>query len=182
MMKRTRLRFENIQQIVGSEESLSVIILTDESRQKALTVVCDEPMTHQIMMRLQNPVACRILLPESLVEMMPADNYELMVFGLHDGQYQVVLTDNDYKHTKRMRMSDAVLLTLINPRIPLYIVDSLMERQSVNYEEKAQGIAIPINTMDSRRLSRVLQQAIEEENYELASQIRDEINRRKQQA
>jgi hypothetical protein len=182
MMKRTRLRFENIQQIVGSEESLSVIILTDETRQRALTVVCDEPMSRQILMRLQNPTACRILLPESLIEMMPTDDYELTVFGLHDGQYQVVLANSDYSRTKRMRMSDAVLLTLIDSKIPLYIEEKLMDRQSVAFEEKAQGIAIPINTMDSRRLSYVLQQAIEQENYELASQIRDEINRRKGQA
>ena len=54
-----------------------------------------------------------------------------------------------------------------------------MEQQSIPYDPHATGIAIPINTMDSHRLSEALQHAIDDENYELASYIRDEINRRK---
>jgi hypothetical protein len=76
-------------------------------------------------------------------------------------------------------MSDAVLLTLICDDIPLYIEENLMKRQCVDYDPKATGIAIPINTMDRRRLNEALRQAIEVENYELASHLRDEINRRK---
>ena len=42
----------------------------------------------------------------------------------------------------------------------------------------AQKIAIPINTMDLPRLQSALADAVENENYELASQLRDEINKR----
>ena len=64
-MKRTRLQFESIHQIMGSDE-LAVILLTDEERRHALTVVCDHPMTQQLMMRMQNPDVCRKMLPEAL--------------------------------------------------------------------------------------------------------------------
>ena len=104
----------------------------------------------------------------------------MMIYGIHDGQYQVVLSDCDYTNNVRLRMSDAVLLTVISDNIPLYIEQTLMERQSVPFDPKAMGIAIPINTMDNQRLGEALQHAIEEENYELASHLRDEINRRKQ--
>ena len=53
-----------------------------------------------------------------------------------------------------------------------------MSRQSTPFDETATGIAIPINTMDVPRLKMALQQAIDNENYELASQLRDEIQRR----
>jgi protein-arginine kinase activator protein McsA len=55
---------------------------------------------------------------------------------------------------------------------------SLMARQSVRYSAKAQGVAIPVNTLNSEMLETALQKAINEENYELASQIREEKLRR----
>lgn len=177
-MKRTLLRFENMQQIVGGE-GLSVILLTDEARKRALSVVCDAEMSQQLLMRLKgNRDVCRTLLPEALIQMLPS-TYELMIVGVYDGQYQVMLMDVENGESVRVRTSDAVLLSMIS-NVPLYIEDRLMERQSVPFDENATGVAIPINSMDTPRLKAALQNAVEEENYELASQLRDEINRRKQ--
>jgi hypothetical protein len=173
-MKRTLLRFENLQQVVGGE-GMAVILLTDQERKRALSVVCDEPMCQQLQMRIANPRACRNMLPETLLSLMPA-SYEMMICGLFEGQYQVVLM-NEMGDSVRLRMSDAVLLSLIS-NIPLYIEDNLMERQCFLFDEKAQSIAIPINTMDLSCLKSALKDAVENENYELASQLRDEINRR----
>ena len=173
-MKRTLLRFENVQQLVGGE-GMAVIILTDEERKRALSVVCDEPMSQQLQMRIANPKACRNMLPETLLGLLP-ESYEMLVCGLLDGQYQVMLM-NGIGDSVRLRMSDAVLLNLISD-IPLYIEDNLMERQCTPFDERAQKIAIPINTMDLSRLQSALADAVENENYELASQLRDEINKR----
>ena len=173
-MKRTLLRFENVQHLVGGE-GMAVIILTDEERKRALSVVCDEPMSQQLQMRIANPKACRNMLPETLLGLLP-ESYEMLVCGLLDGQYQVMLM-NGIGDSVRLRMSDAVLLSLISD-IPLYIEDNLMERQCTPFDERAQKIAIPINTMDLSRLQSALADAVENENYELASQLRDEINKR----
>jgi bifunctional DNase/RNase len=174
-MKRTLLRFENIQQVVGSED-LAVILLTDELRQRALSVICDGAMTQQLLLRLHAPKKCLNYLPEALVNMLPG-KYELMIYGIHDGQYQVVLADSEFERNARIRISDAVLLNVIAD-YPLYIEETLMQHQCVPFDEHARGVAIPINTMDAHRLNVALQNAIETENYELASQLRDEIKRR----
>ena len=167
-----------MQQIVGSEE-LSVILLTDQARKRALSVVCDADMTRQMLIRLQgNRELCRTMLPEALLQLLPS-SYELMIVGVYDGQYQVMLMDVMSGDSVRVRMSDAVLLSIIS-HIPLYIEERLMERQSVPFDENAKGVSIPINSMDTSRLKAALQNAVDEENYELASQLRDEINRRKQ--
>lgn len=163
-----------MQQVSGGD-GVAIVLLTDQERQRALTVICDEPMQQQLLLRMKVPQQCATMLPEALLTLLPS-TYELMVFGLYDGQYQVALMGNDGA-TVRLRMSDAVLLTMMSD-IPLYIEEGLMARQSVPFEEKATGIAIPINTMDVARLKLVLQKAVDEENYELASQLRDEINRR----
>ncbi len=175
-MKRIRLRFESIQQVSGSRE-LAVILLTDEERVHALSVVCDEPMTRQLLMRVQHPEVCRNMLPEALVQFL-GDPCEMMVYGIHDGQYQVVLADRNFDRNVRIRMSDAVLLSLIS-NYPLYIEQMLFLRQCVPFDEHATGIAIPINTMDVHRLDEALKHAVDEENYELASVLRDELKRRK---
>ena len=173
-MKRTRLRFENMQQVVGGD-GIAIVLLTDEERRRALTVICDEPMMQQLLLRMRNPRLCSSMLPEVLLSLLPS-TYELMVFGLYEGQYQVALMGSDGEST-RLRMSDAVLLTLMSD-IPLYIEEGLMACQSVPFHENSTGIAIPINTLDVKRLKVVLQKAVDEENYELASRLRDEINRR----
>jgi bifunctional DNase/RNase len=175
-MERIRLRFESIQQVVGNE-NLSVIVLTDESRRYAITVICDEQMTHQILFRCQSPDRAHTMLPESLLQMLTGQ-YEMMVYGVHDGQYQVVLSDTEFERSTRIRMSDAVLLSMIS-HYPLYIEENLLHQQSYPFDPNSKGVAIPINTIDMNRLNSALQNAIEEENYELASQLRDEINRRK---
>lgn len=177
-MRRTLLRFETLQQIVGGD-GLSVILLTDMERKVALSVVCDEPMASQLRMRIDNPGACRNMLPEALLSLLPS-NYEMMICGLFEGQYQVALM-NDMGDTVRLRMSDAVLLSLIS-KIPLYIENGLMQRQCVPFDEHAQSVAIPINTMDVKCLRHALQQAVDDENYELASQLRDEIRRRNERS
>lgn len=176
-MERIRLRFENIQQIVGNDD-LSVMMLTDETRQRALSVICDAAMTSQLLLRLQSPDRCAHLLPEALVHMLP-DDCEMMIYGVHDGQYQVVLQDRDFTRHAVLRLSDAVLLHII-ANYPLYIESTLMQHQSVPFDEHATGVAIPINSMDTKRLHFAMQKAVSEENYELASQLRDEIKRRKQ--
>lgn len=163
-----------MQQVKGGD-GMGVIILTDMQRMNAITVVCDEPMMQQMFQRAQNPKLCKAMLPEALVSLLPS-RYELMVFGLFQGQYQVVLM-SEQGDSARLRMSDAVLLMTISD-IPLYIEENLMKRQSTPFDETATGIAIPINTMDEPRLQMALQNAIDDENYELASQLRDEIKRR----
>lgn len=174
-MTRTRLIFENIQQIVGGD-NLAVVLLTDEAKEYCLSVVCDKLQSDQILLRLRHPKLCASLLPESLVKMLP-DMYEMTIYGLHQGQYQTVLSNSDFSRDASIRISDAVLLTLISD-IPLYIEDSLWRSQRNKYDAFAPGVAIPINSMDRQRLSLALQKAIEDENYELASHLRDEIIRR----
>lgn len=173
---RTLLRFENLQQIMGNDQ-LWVILLTDPDKRRALSVVCDDEQARQILIRLKgNRDVTKTMLPEALLQLLPS-SYEMLVVGVFDGQYQVMLMDTSNGNSVRVRMSDAVMLSVIS-HIPLYIEQRLMDRQSVPFDEHATGVAIPINSMDVARLKAALAHAVEEENYELASQLRDEINRR----
>ncbi len=174
-MQQTQLRFENVQQVLEHDE-FSVILLTDMERKRAISIICDDAMTRQLVLRTNAPEQCRTLLPEALVSMLTGQ-YEIMIYGIYDGQYQVVLQEKDFRHSARIRISDAVLLHLI-AHYPIFIEETLMKRQCIPFDENAKGVAIPINTMDTKGLNIALEKAVREENYELASQLRDEIKRR----
>lgn len=76
-----------------------------------------------------------------------------------------------------IRASDAVLLSYISD-IPLYIEKEMMYRQSVAYRKNAGDMPLPINTISNDMLDKAMQKAINDENYELASLLRDERQRR----
>lgn len=180
-MSRVKLIFKGIAQIVGAS-GLSVIVLTDVDEQQQLSVVCDKAMTDQFSQRLAlSPRQQQQLLPEVLVSMLLSEgdisDYELMVYDVSEGQYRVSLLNKLTLTLRPIRMSDAVLLSLIAD-IPLYIDQALMARQSSLYKPESPGIHIPINTLETKRLNEELEKAISEENYRLASFIHKEIQRR----
>ena len=59
--------------------------------------------------------------------------------------------------------------------------EGLFARQSTVYDRESTGVPLPVNTINDEMLQRALEKAVKNENYEMASHLRDELNRRKQQ-
>ena len=176
-----RLRFAHVSEIVGSDD-LAILVLTDMERENQLTIVCDKAMAVQLELRDKQIPIRDIMLPEVMgrvITQWGGLDLEMLIYDLNDGQYQTVVVNRLTQEMMPVRASDAVLLH-VAARLPLFIDESLMARQSVRYVAKAQGVAIPVNSLSDDMLDSALQKAISEENYELASQIRDEKLKRKQ--
>ena len=106
------------------------------------------------------------------------DRYEVLFFGVREGQYDCMLFDCDTLDTVSLRASDGVLLSVVSG-IPLYIDTELFKRQSTPIPKKGSvSIAMPANIASMKMLKAALKNAVETEDYELASQLRDEIKRR----
>jgi len=181
---KTRLFFREMAQIVESN-GLSVVVLTDADSQRALTIICDEPMTQQLLIRINHLPGETTMLPEVLTKLLFNDgctsprDYELLVYGIDNGQYKAVLTSLTTDSSVSIRISDAILLSTFSD-IPLYIDNHLLLLQSSCYTPHTSGLVIPINTISLEHLEKELQKAVAEENYRLASSIYDEIKKRKQ--
>ena len=161
-MRWVQLFYKDFSEIMGSN-GFSVARLTDADEQRAISVICDKAMTEQMSIRFNRLPGRKMMLPEVLFQMMSdagMGNLELMVYDI--------------------RMSDAVLLHYIT-RIPFYINEELMIRQSSPYTPEARGIPIPINTLDTERLNLELERAIAEEDYRLASHLHEELQKRSKQ-
>lgn len=178
-MTKERLYFKGVSEIVGTED-LGLLILTNESCERQITIVCDKAMAVQLELRIKNIPVTKIMFPEVLCKLLKANtafNYELVMDDIIDGQYRTILYDKDTMEPTVIRASDAVLLSLVG-NIPLYIESGLMRRQSVAYRENSRGVSLPVNTISDEMLQAALDKAIADENYELASHLRDEKQRR----
>ena len=179
-MNKVRLKLKGVSEIVGSQE-VALMVLTDENEERQLSVVCDKAMAYELSMRVGDAPINPFLLPEVLCRVMgdmDAEHYEVFINGLVEGQYRAVLLNKQTYDMVPIRVSDGVLLSLI-ARLPLFIEQNLMNRQSVKYKQGTSGVAIPVNTLSNDMLKEALETAISDENYELASHLRDEIRRRK---
>lgn len=179
-MEWVRLKFKNVSEILGTEE-IGLLILTDEQDSRQLTIPCDKTMLLQIGLRLNRVPVTNRLLPEVLwhfISMCGLTQFEVRITDIIDGEYRAQLVDLNTFDTSAIRISDAVLLSHI-ARIPILIEKTLMEKQSVPFNSEARGVAIPLNTVSTEMLESALQKAVEEEKYEIASHLRDELRKRK---
>lgn len=178
-MSKERLIFKGVSEIVGTE-NLGLLILTDEAMLRQITVVCDKAMAVQIELRVKRLPITQIMLPEVLCKVLDSvgkQRFELLIDDISDGQYHTVLNDSYTLDSRLIRTSDAVLLSLVGD-IPLYIDSRLLKRQAVPYNRFARGVSLPVNTISDDMLQAALNRAIADENYELASHLRDEQKRR----
>ena len=76
------------------------------------------------------------------------------------------------------RTSDAIALAL-RYKCPMYTTEDIMETEHLH--DLGEGkFSVPITSVSVELLEDALQKAIDKEDYETASQIRDEIRKRKE--
>lgn len=176
---RIRLIYIGVAEIVGSQ-GMGAITLADENRRRALTVVCDETMKMMLGLRKEKLATRFTLLPEVMAAMLSDTEYndfEINIVGLNDGEYIVEAVNTYTQASYTMRLSDAVLLSLVS-NFPIYIRKGLFDRQSAPFQENADRMAIPINTLATPKLREELRKAVDDENYRLAAQLKEELGRR----
>lgn len=178
-MAKEKLIFKGVSEIVGAED-IGLLILTDEKNMRQISIVCDKAMAVQLELRTKNIPIVNIMLPEVLCKMFNINEnseYELFIDDIIDGQYKTILYDKKNMQSFIIRASDAVLLSYVG-KVPIYIDSALMARQSVLYKENSRGVSLPVNTISDKMLQAALEKAILDENYELASHLRDEKKKR----
>ncbi len=179
-MNKIRLVLNGVSEIVG-DDNLGLLILTDVAQTRQLSIICDKQMEYQFGLRMSKAPITKNMLPEVMAQVISQQttlNIELLIHDIVDGQYQASLVNNDTLQTVPMRASDAILFASVS-HCPLYIEERLMMRQSVPYTTDTPGITIPVNSISNSMLQSALSKAIEDENYELASHLHEEIQRRK---
>ena len=96
-MAKERLVFTGVSEIVWTED-LGLLILTDEAKERQITIVCDKAMAVQLELRVKKVPITRIMLPEVLCRILKNNSnfdYEIVIDDIVDGQYRTLLYEKE---------------------------------------------------------------------------------------
>jgi len=180
LMANIEVTFKSVSEIVGIE-GIGLVILVDKEEKRQLSLLCDKDTLRQFEQRLPFSKKPKNTLPEVLwdvVRYYTEDHFEVIINTLIDGEYRAMLYNVDSLDIKSVRAIDAVLLSVI-AKLPIFVDEVLMNRQSLPYNQASPSMALPVNVLTIEMLEEALNKAIKDENYELASTLKMEIERRK---
>lgn len=164
---------------VDGERQLPIIIGPAEAQSTALClkgVKTPRPLTHELF------VTCMHVLGAGLLR--------VLIYKAKEGVFYSYIYLRREEEIIRIdaRTSDAVALA-VRSGAPVYIYDSILERECLRinaYDEQEERIdndndddGSRIDSVSFISLKKALEQAIKEENYELAARLRDEIQRQR---
>ena len=124
----------------------------------------DRPATHDIF-KLFAEACDTPLLHAKIYKIKEGTFYSYLLFAKGDGEFKL-----------EVRTSDAVAIAM-RFGAPIYIDDELLNTLCVK-EEWKNAISIPITLAATETLREAMQQAIKDENYELAMKLKQEIDNR----
>ena len=176
---RIKLKLMGISDVVGIDD-ISLLSLVDEAEERQLIVSCDKMMGRQIQLRMMDKPGLEHLYPEVMTKMLLAQSsqqMEVMIYDLREGTYRTEVIDTLTGKKYPIRCSDGIFFSLLMD-CPLFASRSVMLKQAANYHPGSAKVALPINVISDKMLRFSLDKAIEMEDYEMASNLRDELKKR----
>lgn len=180
MMDKVKLKLFGISEIIGLDD-VALISLLDEAQERQLIVTCDKTMRMQIQLNMMNKPETATLYPKVMADILRSEGgyHQLIVVisGINDGEYVAEIVDELYGRHYPIRCSDGILFSVVC-KVPLYATASLMQTYSVPFKSGATKVGLPLSALSENMLRMSMEKAIEIENYEMASTLRDELNKR----
>lgn len=184
MSNKIEVHVEGFTDVVGDEE-LGLVILSNEENNRQISLPCDQEMLKEFAHRMRHEEGNDRRLPEVLGKILQRDtlgHYEVVINALKDGKYTALIVNEDSLDLAPVRATDAVLFAYVS-HFKIFVEETLWLHQSAPFSEqdsRSGRLGIPINVLSDDLLQKALADAIHREDYEAASHIRDEINKRKQ--
>lgn len=170
---------------VSGKRQLPIVIGWCEARSIAIALDGSEdpgrPLTHDLFKTFGDTynISIKKIVIHTLIE------------GIFHASFHCKHNESNEEHSIDARTSDAIAIA-IRYNCPIFTYEDILSRAGIildqskesknrlksDDEGKTAG-GSKITTYSMKKLEKTLKEAIEKENYELASQIRDEIERRK---
>lgn len=158
-----------------------ILILRERENERIFPVLIDEEGFNMIMQAMRNKdYTCSHLMVKlaSRVGMTPIG---IRLMQPANGKTQALI---DFELVNEIvsittPIAEAVV-TALETRSSLWVQRTTFERQTrMNKNGGSQNMALPITAMSDKLISDALQAAVKEDNFELATILRDELNKRK---
>ena len=169
------------------------LVLAEEDGIRRLMIVVGTPEAQSIAFKLQGSVPPRPLthdLFKSLLSEAEIILREVEIYKYENGVFfaKLVLRQGDKDMEIESRTSDAVAIAL-RTKSPIYTTETIMREQAVIFDENAtqettgdeekDDLALDYSLLSPDELETLLKDAVDGEDYELASLLRDELNKKK---
>ena len=183
-----------------------VLVLGDEDGMRRLPVIIGMFEAQAIAMAVEKMVPSRPLthdLIKNIADAYQIEVQEVLIYSLQDGVFfsKLITTNGLVNQEIDARTSDAIALA-VRFGCPIYTYENILREAASSLEDKDRSVSeieehltstgeeeeeheeAPSGVKDFSRstveqLNEMLHQAIDGENYELASAIRDELSKRK---
>lgn len=165
---------------IPEADDACIITLTDEGEKRALYIVLEREVANEIKMHEKKMEDANCHLVDVFSKVLKdegAVHYRIVFEGILNQGLKAklvnVITDASYD----IRPEMAVLLSLKSDFEMCTSLD-VLQKFSTPYNKNVMSVALPIMSLPDSLLHKALEKAVEEENYEGASFIRDEMKRR----
>ncbi|WP_294081595.1 bifunctional nuclease domain-containing protein [Proteiniphilum sp. UBA5384] len=156
--------------VIGTPEAQSIAIVMEG-------ITPPRPLSHDLICTIWHELGIELL--------------EVLIHKFEDGAFfsELLLLQNGKEYRIDSRTSDAVALA-IRTHSPVYTTEEIMQKMAIVFDEHTPAGASEMKGNETIRkdeelsdlqleaLKDRLDDAVQNENYELATQLRDEINRR----
>lgn len=175
-----------VQYISGIQPQSSAygLILSEVEGTRQLPVIIGAAEAHAITINLEKVPTPRPITHDLFLASLTAFGIKLkkvLIYKVKDGVFYsyIYMVQDDRTVRVDSRTSDAIALAL-RTDCPIYAYDSILEKESIIITEESLTEENPnsLERKSMKTLKMELEQAVKEENYELASVLRNEIFRR----
>jgi bifunctional DNase/RNase len=172
------------------------LVLAEESGDRRIPIIIGPVEAQSIAIQMEGLHPPRPLthdLFKNVAKAFDIELVEVVIYKLEEGIFysELICEENDTRVAIDSRTSDAVALAL-RFKCPIYTTEGILsqagividiaesiEHDNVSEDLNSQGDdKYEFNSIEE--LEQILQDAVRDENYELASEVRDEISKRKE--
>lgn len=163
-----------------SGKDMYILILREVGGSRKLPLLLSEREAQVVIDQMMQRTKGRLTLVDAMRKMTSTYGIiidEVLIYATDNGTYKAKLSMYQCGQLEQITISavDAVIMALTY-RCPIFIDPQLLD--SIPSKKAGNLVALPMSMLTIELLQEALQRAVENENYELASQLRDEIRRR----
>ena len=163
------LLIKSVSEILGIKD-VALVSLVNATETRQIVVSCELEMRDLIMKYMTDRPETQMLFPSVVNDILATrdkSSLEVRINGVKDGVYQTEIYD-------RLTQKSFPIAC----KLHIYASAEVMRLHSIPYVTGATKVGLPLSVLSEKLLKNSLQMAIETENYEMASNLRDELNKR----
>lgn len=173
------LLIKSVSEILGIKD-VALVSLVNATETRQIVVSCELEMRDLIMKYMTDRPETQMLFPSvvnNILATRDKSSLEVRINGVIDGVYQTEIYDRLTQKSFPIRCSDGIFMS-VACKLHIYASAEVMRLHSIPYVTGATKVGLPLSVLSEKLLKNSLQMAIETENYEMASNLRDELNKR----